>query len=161
MPIRRYLVLLHNGIYCRISTKKIQLTKFTNPTMCLSHIPLGTIHNRNVHIFVLNGALWDLMCQLSCQCRGYAAPLRTHSSLWISPERSCWWLSNQNCAFSIANIYNLCAFLKVLSGNECIDSKVKVIIFFAFSFCYNFISCFCWLLHQCGHTEYVTPVDFF
>ena len=28
--------------------------------MHLSHIPQGTIQNRNVHISVLNGALWDM-----------------------------------------------------------------------------------------------------
>ena len=34
-------------------------TKFTNPTIHLSHIPQCIIQNRNVHIFVQNGALWD------------------------------------------------------------------------------------------------------
>ena len=33
---------------------------FTNPTMHQSHIPQRTIQNRNVHISVLNGALWDM-----------------------------------------------------------------------------------------------------
>ena len=37
----------------------------TNPTMQLSHIPQHTIQNRNVHISVLNGVLWD-MGQLHC-----------------------------------------------------------------------------------------------
>ena len=32
----------------------------TNPTMHLSHIPQYTIQNRNVHISVLNGVLWDM-----------------------------------------------------------------------------------------------------
>ena len=35
-------------------------TKFTNPTMHMSHIPQCIIQNRNVHISVLNGALWDI-----------------------------------------------------------------------------------------------------
>ena len=35
-----------------------QLSYFTNPTMHLFHIPQCTIQNRNVHISVLNGALW-------------------------------------------------------------------------------------------------------
>ena len=39
--------------------------KFTNPTMHLSHIPQCTIQNRNVHISVLNSALWD-MGQVHC-----------------------------------------------------------------------------------------------
>ena len=30
------------------------------PTMHLSHIPQCTIQNRNEHISVLNGALWDI-----------------------------------------------------------------------------------------------------
>ena len=33
--------------------------------MHLSHIPQCIIQNRNVHIFVLNGALWD-MEQVHC-----------------------------------------------------------------------------------------------
>ena len=37
----------------------------TNPTMHLFHIPQYTIQNRNVHISVLNGALWD-MGQVHC-----------------------------------------------------------------------------------------------
>ena len=44
----------------------VKLTKFTNPTMHLSHIPQCTIQDRNVHISVLNGALWD-MGQVHCR----------------------------------------------------------------------------------------------
>ena len=40
-------------------------TKFTYPTIYLSHIPQCTIQNRNVHISVLNGILWD-MGQVYC-----------------------------------------------------------------------------------------------
>ena len=40
-------------------------TKLTNPTVHLSHIPQCTIQNINVHISVLNGALWDIG-QLHC-----------------------------------------------------------------------------------------------
>ena len=36
------------------------LTKFTNPTMHLYHILQCSIQNRNLHISVLNGALWDM-----------------------------------------------------------------------------------------------------
>ena len=38
---------------------------FANPTMHLCHIPQCTMQNRNVHISVLNGALWD-MEQVHC-----------------------------------------------------------------------------------------------
>ena len=38
----------------------LQLTKFTNSTMNLSHISQCTIQNRNVHCSVLNNALWDM-----------------------------------------------------------------------------------------------------
>ena len=50
----------------------LQLTNFTNPRMQLFHIPQCSIQNRNVHISVLNGALWDMeqvhsgICEL-CQ----------------------------------------------------------------------------------------------
>ena len=42
-----------------------QQTNLTNPTMHQSHIPQCTIQNRNVHISVLNGAMWD-MGQVHC-----------------------------------------------------------------------------------------------
>ena len=35
-------------------------TDFIDPTMYLLHIPQYTIQNRNVHISVLNGVLWDM-----------------------------------------------------------------------------------------------------
>ena len=35
-------------------------TNFTKLTMLLSYIPQCTSQNRNVHIFVLNGVLWDM-----------------------------------------------------------------------------------------------------
>ena len=38
----------------------IQLGYLTNPTMHLPHIPQYTIRNRNMHITVLNGALWNM-----------------------------------------------------------------------------------------------------
>ena len=37
-----------------------QWTNLTNPRMHLFHIPQGSIQNRNVHISVLNGELWDM-----------------------------------------------------------------------------------------------------
>ena len=37
-----------------------QKTSFTNPTVSLFYVPQCTIQNRNVHISVLNGALWDM-----------------------------------------------------------------------------------------------------
>ena len=39
---------------------KSELTWLTNPRMHLFHIPQCSIQNRNVHISVLNGALWDM-----------------------------------------------------------------------------------------------------
>ena len=36
------------------------LVKFTNPRMHLLHIPQCSLQNRNAHISVLNGALWDM-----------------------------------------------------------------------------------------------------
>ena len=44
----------------------MEQNNLTNPTMHLFHIPQCTIQNRNVHISVLNGALWD-MEQLHCE----------------------------------------------------------------------------------------------
>ena len=38
----------------------LQLTQFINPTMHQSYIPQCTIQNRNMHICVLNGVLWDM-----------------------------------------------------------------------------------------------------
>ena len=38
----------------------LQYTNFTNARMHLFHIPQCSIQNRNVHISVLNGALWDM-----------------------------------------------------------------------------------------------------
>ena len=43
----------------------LELTLFTNPTVHPFHIPQCTIQDRNVHISVLNGALWD-MEQVHC-----------------------------------------------------------------------------------------------
>ena len=46
------------------------VTKFTNTTIHLSHIPQNTIQIRNVYISVLNGALWD-MGQVYCVICGF------------------------------------------------------------------------------------------
>ena len=40
--------------------KHDHLIIFTNPTIHLSHTPQCTIQNRNMHIFLPNGALWDI-----------------------------------------------------------------------------------------------------
>ena len=45
-----------------------QLIGLTNPTIHLSHIPQYTFQNRNVHIYVLNGALLDMGQVLSGIC---------------------------------------------------------------------------------------------
>ena len=51
-------------LYNRLKKLKInrilQLTEFMNHRMPLLHIPQCSIQNRNVHISVLNGALWDM-----------------------------------------------------------------------------------------------------
>ena len=47
------------------SQPSCQQTNLTNPTMHLSHMPEYTIHNRNVHISVMNGVFWH-MGQVHC-----------------------------------------------------------------------------------------------
>ena len=37
-----------------------QETNLTNPTMHMYYIPQSIIQDRNIHISVLNGALWDM-----------------------------------------------------------------------------------------------------
>ena len=65
--------------YHIVKVTAIQYIIFTNPRMHMSHIPQCSIQNRNVHISVLNGALWDMeqvhfgICELGqlkikCQC---------------------------------------------------------------------------------------------
>ena len=49
-----------------LSLSVVEWANFTNPTMHLFHIPQCTIQNRNMHISVLNGALWDIE---QVQCR--------------------------------------------------------------------------------------------
>ena len=64
-----------------------QLTSFTNPRMHLFHIPQCNIQNRNVHISVLNVALWDMeqvhsgICEIGllCKCYGHCT-LMSHIS---------------------------------------------------------------------------------
>ena len=59
------------------------LAKFTNPRMHLFHIPQCSIQNRNVHISVLNGALWDMeqvhsgICEIGLLCSSFAAGFNT------------------------------------------------------------------------------------
>ena len=49
---------------CCIEPVPWQLIEITNTTMQLFHITQCTIQNRNVHISVLNGALWDMEQEL-------------------------------------------------------------------------------------------------
>ena len=58
---------LPTGVRCGVFSEVLvwsmlcyKLTKFTNPIMHLFHIPQCNIQNRNVHIAVLNVALWDI-----------------------------------------------------------------------------------------------------
>ena len=39
---------------------RVQFTNFANPRMYMFPIPQCSIQNRNVHIYVLHGALWDM-----------------------------------------------------------------------------------------------------
>ena len=49
--------------------------------MCLFHIPQCSIQNRNVHISVLNGALWDMeqvhseICEIGLLTKGKISSL--------------------------------------------------------------------------------------
>ena len=55
-------------------TSITQLTYFTNPRMKIFHIPQCSLKNRNVHISVLNRALWDMeqvhfgVCEIVLLC---------------------------------------------------------------------------------------------
>ena len=79
----------------------------TTPTMRLSHIPQCTIQNRNVHIFVLNGALWDMGQEHCGICEtGLFWYLITSSFQWEmfpmlhSPcQFPCTWLLIKWCLF--------------------------------------------------------------
>ena len=60
-----YIYILCVSVYSNIrlfqhSAMILQHTNLTNSKMPLFHFPQYTIQNRNVHITVLNGALWDL-----------------------------------------------------------------------------------------------------
>ena len=65
----------------------------TNPTMQLSHIPQHTIQNRNVHISVLNGVLWD-MGQLHCGiceiCLWGSLPTRSPQFQFLKKNGPVW-----------------------------------------------------------------------
>ena len=56
-----------NPIFSEKSHKPMPAQSFdlSNPTMHLFHVQQRTIQNSNIHISVLNGALWDLR-QLHC-----------------------------------------------------------------------------------------------
>ena len=79
-----------NGPSCMYETWYIipmaYYTKFTNPTMHLSHIPQCTIQNRNVHISVVNGVLWDME---QVHCGIYEVGLFCHHSANMS-----WYTNN-------------------------------------------------------------------
>ena len=72
-----------------------ELSQFTNPRMHLLHIPQCSIQNRNVHISVLNGALWDMeqvhsgICEiglLPAGCWGCAGDCKR---VYFIPKLSC------------------------------------------------------------------------
>ena len=75
------------------------------PTMHLSHIPQCTIQIRNVHISVLNGALWDIgqVNHGICECAHFVG-YTTGSTCHIDNGMVCLWI----CPIQIklqANMY--------------------------------------------------------
>ena len=74
--------------------QQTNFTRFTNHGKCLFHIPQCSIQNRNVHISVLNGALWDIepvqtgICELvqlphCCYSHGGHQEIDLANLLWI------------------------------------------------------------------------------
>ena len=72
------------------TTGDIYKTKFTNRTMHLSHIPQYSNQNKNVHIFVLDGALCHMeqvhcgICEIGLFVRLATNPLSNASALTLS-----------------------------------------------------------------------------
>ena len=65
----------------------------SNPTMHLSHIPQCTTPNRNAHISVLNGALWDVG-QVHCVICGFGV------LLVVLALAFCFWHTSHHNAIS-------------------------------------------------------------
>ena len=63
-----------------------QWTNFTKPRMHLFHTPQCFIRNRNVHIYVLNGALWDIQQVHSGNCELGQFVLSTDHS-WVNMDK--------------------------------------------------------------------------
>ena len=58
-------------------------TNFTNPIIHLFRIPPCSIQNRNVHISVLNGALWDMEQVYSGICELGHLKCKFLASIWL------------------------------------------------------------------------------
>ena len=92
-----------------------------HPTMHLSHIPQCTIQNRNVHISVLDGAVWD-MEQVRCGiCEFGLLPWIIFT--WTYGD---WWRHDME-PFS--------ALLAICEGNLPVDFRHKVLNFGRCFFC--------------------------
>ena len=69
----------------RIRPRSRELGWFTNPRMHLFHTPQCSIQNRNVHISVLSGALWDMeqvhsgICEIALVCSKLSSNVVRHS----------------------------------------------------------------------------------
>ena len=86
----------------RTASNICQLTEFTNLRMHLFHIPQCSIQNRNVHISVLNRALWEMELVHSGICEIVHLMAMFHTPLTILQPRS--WdcvtvLTKKGCAF--------------------------------------------------------------
>ena len=83
---------------------RVRQNKFTNSNVHLSYIPQYTIQNRNVHISVLNGALWDMgqvycgICEIDLMASAHPLVVliigsETHKSSGWLPYRQCrYWI---------------------------------------------------------------------
>ena len=84
----------HNELTIPYSDGKVYAK--TTPTMHLTHIPQCTIQNRNVHISILNDALWDMehvhwgICEIGLLvCSSLIEP-PVHRHQWHLPSKIQW-----------------------------------------------------------------------
>ena len=106
-------------IHCLVSRRAAantvtiwEMATLTNPSMHLSHIPQRTIQNRNGHISVLNGALWD-MWQVGCWICAFGHFFVVRQKLvlrcWIS-----WWRHQME---TISTLLPLCDENPLVTGS--------------------------------------------
>ena len=93
----------------RFKLKSIRLyhvlkdTNLTNPMMLLLHIPQCTFQNRNVHISVLNGVLWD-MEQVHCRVCEICVLLCLKFKMLIHGGKNG---NKIQCLFNMAELYQI------------------------------------------------------